>query len=90
MLEIRKIAGFINRDARPDFEIPRQLIEASRAGKATAGKKSRSVIGNIEKPVFAKVGPSKAKGFITKSMETLKRDIPKLIEAELQKTFNEI
>lgn len=88
--ETAKIARFVNSGAFPKFMIPRELMEASRAGKKTAGKKSRSVLGNLDKPHFVMPRKSRAMGFLTKSMETLQRDTPKLIEEEIQRTFNAI
>lgn len=91
--ETAKIARLVNRGAHPGHPIPRQLMDASRAGKKTAGRKSRSVLGNLNPQdiiwVQPKISPT-AINFLTNSMETLQRDTPKLIEEEIQRTFNAI
>lgn len=88
--ETARIAEVVNKGLFPKKKIPVQLMEASRAGIETVGKKSEDVIGKIPHPVFVHAKPSTAKGFLTKSANTLKQNTPALIEKKLQETFNAI
>ena len=94
--EIGKIARFVNKGSYPRHPIPALLIEASRAGRPTAGKKSKNVLGNLTSQEITETGgyvqpkPSRTKGFLDNAYTNLKKETPKLIEREFQKRINAI
>lgn len=88
--ETAKVAEIVNAGRFPKHKIPAQLMDASRAGKETVGRSARSVVGELPNPRFVSPKASASKGFLTKSMVTLQRDTPKIMEKKLQETFNAI
>lgn len=86
--ETAKIAEMVNAGRFPKHKIPAQLMEASRAGKETVGKSAKEVLGVLPNPKFVHAKESTAKGFLTKSGQTLRQNTPNIIEKKLQETFN--
>lgn len=88
--ETAKVAEMVNAGRHPGHPIPQQLMDASRAGKETVGRKSRDVIGDLPAGDIIWVQPkmSASKGFLTKAGNTLKQNTGAIIEKELQKVFN--
>lgn len=92
--EIAKIANYVNKGIYPKHPIPALLMEASRAGKETAGRKSRDVLGNVSSSKIQETGgfvqpkQSTRKGFIDNAYNDLVKRTPTLIEKRMQQVFN--
>ena len=89
-VEIARIARFVDRGKFPKFPIPAQLMDASRSGRPTAGRKSREVLGTLDNPVFVQPRPSSAKGFLTKSFDGLKKEATTVLKRETLKALKKL
>jgi hypothetical protein len=93
--EIAKIARFVNNGRYPHHPIPALLMEASRAGYQTAGRKSEDVLGHVSSKELKETGgfvqprPSPRKGFIDRAWNNTIKRTTKIIEKRLQKAFND-
>ncbi len=87
--ELGKIARYVNEGAYPKHKIPAALMEYSRAGVPTAGRKGKSVIGDLsslppELRKWVQPRPSSSKGFLDKAFSDTRKQAPKIIIKKLK------
>ena len=91
--ETAKIARFVNMGAYPKVAIPAALMEYSRSGIPTAGRKARDVISDLkslpkELRKFVHPKPSSSKGFLNGAWKHTLGNANKIINKRMEEAIN--